>query len=104
METTETKKEHWTYEPLTKPAYLSFLRFFAGLELIVALVALVGFVLNLTSRQYGDSGSSWFLAIVIFLQGCLAFGVLNALADIAENLITIGRHYRAVAPQKDGKA
>lgn len=101
METSEIQKEPWTYEPPTKPAYLTFLRFFAGLELVVALLALVGFFLSLSGRQYGESSSTWFLAIVIFLQGCLAFGVLNALADIAENLITVGRHYRADST-KDG--
>ena len=104
METTETKKEHWTYEPPTKPAYLSFLRFFATIEAIVGGLAFVIFITTLIGslkEGYGDTGGgAWIYFLALAIQGFLAFGLLNAVADIAENLILIGRKYKTDSIEK----
>ena len=95
----EKVAEHWTYTPPAKPAYLAFLRFFGGVNLVVGILASLAFVTNVlgeVNRTYGQASWAWLISLAIALEGFLAFGLLNAVADIAENMIVVGRYVKNI--------
>lgn len=94
LESSNTPEE--TKRP--KPYYLAFLRFFGGANLVVAIIASFVFVLNVIGemrRDYGAASLAWLVALAVAIQGFVSYGVLNAFADIAENMIEVGRYIRA---------
>lgn len=88
----------------SKPSYLAFLRFFAGLSLVVGIFASVAFVLNIfyemNRSSYEKSTYGWLISLALALESYLAFGLLNAVADIAENMIDVGSYVRKLRGQK----
>ena len=93
----------------SKPSYLGFLRFFAGLSLVIGVLATLAFVMNIfyylgKSRSEDKSHYGWIiaLALTLALESYLAFGLLNAVADIAENMLDVGNYVRDL--KKKGKS
>lgn len=97
---TEGSSEHWTYKPPEKPAYLGFLRFFGGLNLVIGIIAVLVFAFSVlrefNKARYEDSSLVWLVALAITLEGFLAFGLFYAIADIAENMIVVGRYVKSL--------
>ncbi len=87
----------------SKPSYLRFLRSFAGLSMVLAIfagLALFFIVLGNANRGYGaEKSSAWIIALALALEGLLAYGLLNAVADIAENMIEVGSYVRELRRQ-----
>ena len=88
--------------PIDKPSYLTFLRLFAGLNLVVGILGAFVFLLKisqiLSSSRMEDF--LWLVGLAIALEGFLAYGLLNAVADIAENMIEVGEYVRELKRQK----
>lgn len=89
---------HWTDTPPEKPFYLSFLRFIGGLNLFVGLI---GFIICFVTIgklfdnfSYNDSPVLFIIGLIMLLEGSLAFGLLYAIADIAENMLEVGRYVK----------
>src|SRR5687768_17484489 len=73
--------------PPPTPTYIAFLHVFAGLQCVMAILAslllVLVVVLNNSGRGGGGSTSAWVVLLAIAVEGFVAYGVLNALADIA---------------------
>ena len=83
----------------SKPLYLTFLRIFAGINAVIGFFALIIFLfqfwafLNDARSTYGNY---LIISFPIAISGLVTFGVLNALADIAENMISVGKYVRSL--------
>jgi hypothetical protein len=88
-----------------KPAYLGFLTFFAGLNLLVGIIAaLATFIIifeNSKRSSFQGSSYSWIISLAIALEGFLAFGLLSAIRDIAENMIDVGSYVRELRSRQN---
>lgn len=86
----------------TMPFYLIFLRFFAVLNFIVGILAFIIFALQLwavISNSRSVYANYLIISISLMVEGLLAFGILNAIADIAENMIDVGNYVRELRRQ-----
>jgi hypothetical protein len=89
----DLEKPQWTLEPPAKRGYLTFLRVFGTVQLIIGAIATLVFAVALKTslEQYGGASPVFVLAALsVAVEGLLAYGLLNAIADIAENLILVG--------------
>mgnify|MGYP000032354543 CR=1 FL=1 len=74
-----------------RPTYLIFLRVFAGLNLIIAVFAGLGLFSSIMQND-----SYWLILSIITFSGLFSYGMLNAVADIATNLIDVGDYVRSL--------
>ena len=83
------------YPSSDKPLYLSFLRFFGIVNFFIGGIALIAVVFIFATARRSDSNTtSLIIAVAIAIESFLVFGVLMALADIAENMIEVGKYVK----------
>lgn len=90
-------KIHFTEPP--KRGYLSFLRVIATLSAVIGICALIVFVVQLISIKV--DGIYIIISLSLTLEGLLAYGLLNAVADITENMIDVGTYVRDLRNQNE---
>jgi hypothetical protein len=96
----EPRKEHREI-----PGYITFLRVFAGINFFTAALASCGFLFfifrEFSRASYEPSFAlGWIIALSVAIEGFLAYGLLNAVADIAKNMIDVGAYVRHLSAAK----
>ena len=87
----------------TRPFYLTFLRIFAGIHLVIGSLAFLVFIFQLLAVINNSSSvyaSYLIISFPLTIEGFLVFGIFNAIADIAENMIEVGNYVREIRGQK----